>query len=66
MPKLKSHQIYLKICTLVNIKVLNTNLTGFSFSENLLSILTSSELIKRVLQFFPMTIFGQTHRLTWS
>ena len=28
----KSHQIYLKMCTLVNLKKLNTSLTGFSFS----------------------------------
>ena len=33
------------MCTLVNLKVLNRNLTGFSFSKNLLSILTSFELI---------------------
>ena len=34
MPKLK--HTYLKMCTLVNLKVLNTNLTGFSFIKNLL------------------------------
>ena len=31
--------------TAVNLKVLNTNLTGFSFSQNLLSILGNFELI---------------------
>ena len=55
--------------------VLNTNLTGFSFSKNLLSILTSFELINlypfppqeiikkpyisRVIEFFPITIFAK-------
>ena len=38
----------------------------FYFQRKFLSILTSSKLIKRVLEFFPMTIFGLTHRLTWS
>ena len=35
------HQIFWKICTLVNLKIMNRNLTGFSFSQNLLSILAN-------------------------
>ena len=35
----KSHQIYLKMCTFINLKLLNKNLTGFSFSQNLLLLL---------------------------
>ena len=38
--KLNPHQIYLNMCAVVSLKVLNPrNLTGFSFSQNLLSIL---------------------------
>ena len=60
---------------LLNLMVLNTNLTGFSFSKNLLSILTSFELINlylsslpkssknhiisKKIEFFPITIFAK-------
>ena len=50
-PKLKSHQIYLKICTIVNLKVLNMNLIGFSFSQNLLPTIGNSELINYTLPY---------------
>ena len=39
VPKSKSHQIILKMCTLVSSRVLNSNLTGFSFPQNLRLIL---------------------------
>ena len=45
MPKLKPHQVYFQMSILVNLKVLNTNLTRFSFSQKLVSILGSFELI---------------------
>ena len=45
MPKLKPHEVYFQMSILVNLKVLNTNLTGFSFSQKLVSILGSFELI---------------------
>ena len=49
VPKLKSHQICLKMSTQVNLKVLNTNLTGFSFSQNLLLLWSNFERITCVL-----------------
>ena len=35
VPKSKSYQIYLKMWTPVNLRKLNTNLTGFSVNQNL-------------------------------
>ena len=35
--KIKTRQIYMKIWKLIDLKVLNTNLTGFNFSQNGLS-----------------------------
>ena len=41
----KSHLIYLKYCTLINMKALVTHLTGFIFSQILLLILGNFERI---------------------
>ena len=55
MAKLKSNGIFLKICELVNLKVLNANLTGFSFSQNLFFSFGPSSTLQ-VLPFSRMNI----------
>ena len=52
VPKLKSRQIYLKLCTPVSLKVLNTNLTLYlksKFSDVGAKIMISSDLLENVL-----------------
>ena len=52
VPKLKSGQIYLKLCTPVSLKVLNTNLTLYlksKFSDVGAKIMISSDLLENVL-----------------
>ena len=52
VPKLKSRQIYLKLCTPVSLKVLNTNLTLYlksKFSDIGAKIMISSDLLENVL-----------------
>ena len=52
VPKLKSLQIYLKLCTPVSLKVLNTNLTLYlksKFSDVGAKIMISSDLLENVL-----------------
>ena len=43
MTKLKSQEILLKMCALANLKLRNTNLNGFGFSQNLLLPLKPSK-----------------------
>ena len=52
VPKLKSRQIYLKLCTPVSLKVLNTNLTLYlksKLSDVGAKIMISSDLLENVL-----------------
>ena len=52
VPKLKSRQIYLKLCTPVSLKVLNTNLTLYlksKFSDVGAKIMILSDLLENVL-----------------
>ena len=64
--RLKSHQIYLKMCTIINLKALATNLTGSSFTQNLFLLLCAifSELIN-LYPRFPMKS-SKNHKIIFT